>query len=229
MVNNPGKQSRLTRTIALWLGLLLPLMLTTAVAIGVYRLELGRAHDRFEAEASLIQERIAQRINAHEQVLMAAAEFATNDQLLPSREGFRRYVKALDGVSLEVPPGRTIGIVGESGCGKSTLAKTVVGLEASSKGQARFLGTDITKLVGRRSQKLIQALQMVFQNPDSTMNPSYTVGQQIGRPLERFKTVPRDKVRDGVMWAEVHQEVGVRQPHVQIDERYAQASLSKTY
>ncbi len=96
MVNNPGKQSRLTRTIALWLGLLLPLMLTTAVAIGVHRLELGRAHDRFEAEASLIQERIAQRINAHEQVLMAAAEFATNDQLLPSREGFRRYVKALE-------------------------------------------------------------------------------------------------------------------------------------
>ena len=113
--------------------------------------------------------------------------------------GKKRYVKAVDGVSLEVPAGKTLGIVGESGCGKSTLAKTIVGLEAPTDGKAEFLGFDISVPVARRDVKLIQELQMVFQNPDSTMNPSYSVGQQIGRPLQRFKTVPAKQVREEVI------------------------------
>jgi peptide/nickel transport system ATP-binding protein len=113
--------------------------------------------------------------------------------------GEKRYVKAVDGVSLEVPRGKTLGVVGESGCGKSTLAKTIVGLESPTAGKAEFLGFDISMPVSRRDEKLIQELQMVFQNPDSTMNPSYTVGQQIGRPLQRFKTVPSAQVREEVI------------------------------
>jgi peptide/nickel transport system ATP-binding protein len=105
----------------------------------------------------------------------------------------------VDGVSLEVPAGKTLGIVGESGCGKSTLAKTIVGLEAPTGGKAEFLGFDITVPVSSRDVKLIQELQMVFQNPDSTMNPSYSIGQQIGRPLQRFKTVPAKQVREEVI------------------------------
>jgi peptide/nickel transport system ATP-binding protein len=113
--------------------------------------------------------------------------------------GEKPYVKAVDGVSLSVPPGKTLGIVGESGCGKSTLAKTIIGLETPTDGEAKFLGFDVTSPVSARDTKLIQELQMVFQNPDSTMNPSYTVGQQIGRPLRRFGTVPSDKVREQVV------------------------------
>ncbi len=113
--------------------------------------------------------------------------------------GEKRYVKAVDGVSLAVPGGKTLGIVGESGCGKSTLAKTIVGLEAPTDGKAEFLGFDIRVPVSRRDEKLIQELQMVFQNPDSTMNPSYTIGHQIGRPLQRFKTVPPGQVRTEVL------------------------------
>lgn len=113
--------------------------------------------------------------------------------------GKKRYVKAVDGISLGVQAGKTLGIVGESGCGKSTLAKTIVGLEAPTEGRAEFLGFDITVPVTHRDLKLIQELQMVFQNPDSTMNPSYSVGQQIGRPLQRFKTVPANQVRDEVI------------------------------
>jgi peptide/nickel transport system ATP-binding protein len=113
--------------------------------------------------------------------------------------GEELYVKAVEGVSLEVPPGKTLGIVGESGCGKSTLAKTLVGLESPTGGDAQFLGFDITSPISERDIKLIQELQMVFQNPDSTMNPSYTVGQQIGRPLRRFKAVPPDKVHEEVV------------------------------
>jgi peptide/nickel transport system ATP-binding protein len=113
--------------------------------------------------------------------------------------GEKLYVKAVEGVSLEVPTGKTLGIVGESGCGKSTLAKTLVGLESPTGGDAQFLGFDITSPISERDIKLIRELQMVFQNPDSTMNPSYTVGQQIGRPLRRFKAVPPDKVHEEVV------------------------------
>ena len=95
--------------------------------------------------------------------------------------------------------GKTLGVVGESGCGKSTLIKTIIGLEETTDGEANFLGFDITDDISDRDERLIQELQMVFQNPDSTMNPSYTVGQQIGRPMQRFKTVPKDQIRDEVV------------------------------
>jgi peptide/nickel transport system ATP-binding protein len=113
--------------------------------------------------------------------------------------GEKRYVKAVDDVSFEVPKGATLGIVGESGCGKSTLAKTIVGLESLTGGEVEFLGFDISQPVSKREMDLIRELQMVFQNPDSTMNPSFTVGTQIGRPLKRFKVVPKDQVRDEVI------------------------------
>lgn len=113
--------------------------------------------------------------------------------------GEKRYVKAVEGVSFAVPQGKTLGIVGESGCGKSTLIKTIVGLESSTGGDAKFMGFDITEDLTDRSTKLIQELQMVFQNPDSTMNPSFTIGQQIGRPMERFGTVPKNQIRGEVI------------------------------
>lgn len=109
------------------------------------------------------------------------------------------YVKAVEGANFAVPQGSTLGIVGESGCGKSTLIKTIIGLESSSGGEARFMGFDITGNISSRDEQLIQELQMVFQNPDSTMNPSYTVGQQIARPMQRFRTVPKERIREEVI------------------------------
>ena len=113
--------------------------------------------------------------------------------------GEKLYVKAVDDVGFELPKGCTLGVVGESGCGKSTLAKTIVGLESPTDGKVEFLGFDISVPVKKRDLKLIEELQMVFQNPDSTMNPSFSVGHQIGRPLKRFKTVERDQVRGEVI------------------------------
>ena len=113
--------------------------------------------------------------------------------------GEKREVKALERASFKVSQGRTLGIVGESGCGKSTLLKTVIGLEAPSGGEAQFLGFDISQHIKKRDERLIRELQMVFQNPDSTLNPAYTVGWQIGRPMARFKTVPRGDVHDEVI------------------------------
>jgi peptide/nickel transport system ATP-binding protein len=113
--------------------------------------------------------------------------------------GEQEYVKAVDDVSFQVFRGKTLGVVGESGCGKSTLIKTIIGLEEKTGGEAIFMGTDIGEKVKKRALVTIRELQMVFQNPDSTMNPSYSVGKQIERPLRRFKTVPPDKMRGEVV------------------------------
>ncbi len=113
--------------------------------------------------------------------------------------GEKRYVKAVEDVSLQVPKGKTLGVVGESGCGKSTLVKTIIGLEEPTTGKVIFQGFDISNELSERKLELVKELQMVFQNPDSTMNPSYTVGQQIGRPMEHFKTVPKKQIRDEVL------------------------------
>ena len=110
----------------------------------------------------------------------------------------KQYVKAVDNVSLKVPKGAVVGIVGESGCGKSSLVKGLVGLEKIHDGKASLMGLDLTVPVAKRSEKLIKELQMVFQNPDSTLNPSFTVGQQIARPIKRFKTVPKKDIPDEV-------------------------------
>jgi peptide/nickel transport system ATP-binding protein len=113
--------------------------------------------------------------------------------------GEKKYVKAVDDVSVRVAKGRTLGIVGESGCGKSTLVKGLIGLEPVTDGAVEFLGFDATQPVSVRDTNLIKEMQMVFQNPDSTLNPSYSIGTQIARPIKRFKTVPRNQVKGEVI------------------------------
>jgi peptide/nickel transport system ATP-binding protein len=84
--------------------------------------------------------------------------------------------------------------VGESGCGKTSLAKTVAGLVESSGGKMEFLGVDVTKVVEKRETAVMRELQMVFQNPDSTLNPTQTVREIIGRPLQVSKVVPHSEI-----------------------------------
>ena len=111
----------------------------------------------------------------------------------------RGYVKAVDGVSLDTWRGSTVGIVGESGCGKTTLAKCVAGLVLPNDGGMNFLGVDISEIVEKRPRELLKELQMIFQNPDSTLNPSCSVGDIIGRPLRLFGTVPPSEVKNEVV------------------------------
>jgi len=113
--------------------------------------------------------------------------------------GKKEYVKAVDGVSFDLAHGKTLGVVGESGCGKSTLIKAIIGLEEITDGAADFMGFEVKGEVRQRDLSMIRELQMVFQNPDSTMNPTYSVGQQIERPLRRFKVVPKDQIREEVV------------------------------
>lgn len=110
----------------------------------------------------------------------------------------RNYVRATDDISLSVRRGRTMGIVGESGCGKSTLARAIVGLESLHGGRIEFKGADISEPLNKRDLMTIRELQMVFQDPNGTLNPSYCVGDQIAASLRRFKTVPPDQVQSEV-------------------------------
>ena len=94
-----------------------------------------------------------------------------------------RVHQALDRVSLDVRAGETVGVVGESGAGKSTLGRAVLGLVPVTSGAIRFAGQDITRL-GRRDRVALAAhLQVVFQDPDSSLNPARTIGSSLAEPL----------------------------------------------
>jgi peptide/nickel transport system ATP-binding protein len=93
-------------------------------------------------------------------------------------------VHAVDGVSLEINPGETVGLVGESGCGKSTLGKTILRLVEPQEGQILFDGVDLADISGRQLRAQRRRLQMVFQDPFASLNPRHTVGDILATPLK---------------------------------------------
>ena len=93
------------------------------------------------------------------------------------------YVHAVDGVSLSIKSGETLGIVGESGCGKSTLGRVMTHLLPATDGQVLLNGIDVTHAKGEELQKLRRTIQMIFQDPYSSLNPRHTVGRIVGMPL----------------------------------------------
>ncbi len=93
------------------------------------------------------------------------------------------FVRAVDGVDFELSPGEILALVGESGCGKSTLALTLLGLEEADAGQIMFEGQDVTHLKGSEQRELRRHIQMVFQDPYESLNPTQTIEEIVGEPL----------------------------------------------
>ncbi|MBS1862128.1 MAG: ATP-binding cassette domain-containing protein [Actinobacteria bacterium] len=120
-------------------------------------------------------------------------------------------VRAVDGVSFDVRPGETLGIVGESGCGKSTLARCVMRLLDVESGRIEFAGRDITHLSRREMRDVRSDLMMVFQDPYESLNPHMRVGDIIAEPLEIYKRRPEGGIRHRVK--ELLDRVGLRPEH----------------
>ena len=110
--------------------------------------------------------------------------FATETGLLDRFFGEPQYVKAVDGVDLAVGERETLGLVGESGCGKTTLGRVLSRLYDPSAGTLEFDGDDITGLSGDGLKRLRKRVQVIFQDPMSSLNPRKTAGEIVGKPLE---------------------------------------------
>jgi oligopeptide transport system ATP-binding protein len=123
------------------------------------------------------------------------------------------HVKALDGVSFELYTGETLGIVGESGCGKSTLARMLLRLEEPTAGKLTFDGVDVYSQKGAAMRRLRRDIQIVFQDPYTSLNPRKTVGDIVGEPFEIHTDVlPKGDRRQRVQ--QLLELVGLNPEHI---------------
>jgi oligopeptide/dipeptide ABC transporter ATP-binding protein len=120
-------------------------------------------------------------------------------------------VQAVDGVSFEVHPGSSLGLVGESGCGKSTTGRLITRLLDPTSGSMKFNGREIGKLSNKQMLPLRKEIQMIFQDPYSSLNPRHTVGTIVGTPLRVHKVVPDKQVLTRVK--ELLEVVGLNPEH----------------
>ena len=122
------------------------------------------------------------------------------------------HVKAVDGISLQIHRGETLGLVGESGCGKSTLGRCILRLIEPTEGSVLFHGEDLTGLNARQMRQKREKLQIIFQDPYASLNPKMTVGDIVGEPLKIHNKTSREKIKEKTI--ELLQLVGMQESAV---------------
>ncbi|MES2138790.1 MAG: ABC transporter ATP-binding protein [Bacteroidota bacterium] len=122
------------------------------------------------------------------------------------------FVRAVDDVSFDVYPGETLGLVGESGCGKTTLGRTILRLIAPTEGEIIFNEKNITQLSDKEMRGLRRDIQLVFQDPYSSLNPRITVGQAIMEPMQVHGILENDKARKNKV-IEILERVNMNESH----------------
>lgn len=127
-----------------------------------------------------------------------------------------KTVRAADNISFSVEPGKVLGIVGESGCGKSTTAKMLVGLEAPTSGNITIDGQDMNELRSNDRYAFHRQMQMVFQDPYGSINPSHDVFEIVSRPLVYQGEKDGTKIRQAVL--KVMEQVGLNPPEVYLNK-----------
>jgi len=139
-----------------------------------------RAYADDAPDTSLVPTRITSTGTNGEEVLLQIED-------IYKQFGWRnKKVRALDGISVSLQRNKVLGVVGESGCGKSTMGYSVGGLLKPSRGRILFNGTNITITWKKRSAETLREIQLIFQNPGRSLNPSFTIEQVIGRPMKRL-------------------------------------------
>lgn len=128
------------------------------------------------------------------------------------------YIKAVDGISFSVKRGETFGLVGESGCGKTTLGRCILQLYRPTEGEIIFEGQELTKLSSKEMRAMRRQMQVIFQDPYSSLNPRMTAGDIIGEPLDVHKLVSnkaekRERVADLLQNVGLNPYMADRFPH----------------